>query len=105
MVAKDFKRKGQHSIFAPTPPLEALRTVLSLAATDLPGRARRCCDPNSKQRTQVSFVDISRAYFNAPTNPDEPTYVALPPEDPDHGKGLCGSLMRRMYGTQKAAEG
>ena len=52
----------------------------------------------------MSFVDISRAYFNAPTNPDEPTYVALPPEDPDYDQGLCGLLMRHMYGTQKAAE-
>ena len=56
-------------------------------------------------RTQVSFVDISRAYFNAPTDPNDPTYVALPKEDGDHGKDLCGLLMRHMYGTQKAAEG
>ena len=92
-------------MFAPTPPLEALRTVLSLAATDLPGRPKRCRDPKSEKRCQVSFVDISRAYFNAPTDPDEPTYVQLPKEDPDHDRGLCGLLLRHMYGTQKAAEG
>ena len=105
LVARQIRPAGQDAVFAPTPPLEALRTVLSLAATDLPGRPKRCRDPSSKERTQVSFVDISRAYFNAPTDPDEPTYVALPPEDPDHDKGLCGLLMRHMYGTQKAAEG
>ena len=105
LVARQIRGPGQDAVFAPTPPLEALLTVLSLAATDLPGRPARCRDPNSSKRTQVSFVDISRAYFNAPTDPEDPTYVALPPEDDDYDKGLCGLLMRHMYGTQKAAEG
>ena len=105
LVARQIRGPGQDAVFAPTPPLEALRTVLSLAATDLPGRAKRVRDPASPMRAQVSFVDISRAYFNAPTNPDDPTYVQLPCEDPDYGKDLCGLLLRHMYGTQKAAEG
>ena len=105
LVARQIRGPGQDAVFAPTPPLEALRTVLSLAATDLPGRAPRCRDPNLEQRCQVSFVDISRAYFTAPTDPDDPTYVQLPREDPDSGKDLCGLLLRHMYGTQKAAEG
>ena len=54
---------------------------------------------------QVSLVDISRAYFNAKTGPDEPTYVQLPYEDADAGHGLCGLLMKHMYGVRKAAEG
>ena len=29
---------GEEAIFAPTPPLEALRSIISMAATDLPGR-------------------------------------------------------------------
>ena len=53
---------------------------------------------------QDYFVDISRAYFNAKANPDEPTYVQLPREDADAGRGLCGLLMKHMYGIQKAAE-
>ena len=105
LVARQIRGPGQDAIFAPTPPLEALRTVLSLAATDLPGRAPRDRNPTSAKRTQVSFVDISRAYFNAKTDPDDPTYVQLPSEDCDSGKGLCGLLQRHMYGTQKAAEG
>ena len=104
-VARQIRGPGQDAVFAPTPPLEALRTVLSMAATDLPGRPKTCRLPNSDMRTQVSFVDIGRAYFNAPTDPNDPTYVQLPAEDPDHGKGLCGLLLRHMYGTQKAAEG
>ena len=105
LVARQIRGPGQDAVFAPTPPLEALRTVLSLAATDLPNRPARCRDPTSESRTQVSFVDVSRAYFNAVTDPNDPTYVQLPKEDPDHDKGLCGLLLRHMYGTQKAAEG
>ena len=104
LVARQIRGPGEDATFAPTPPLEALRTVLSLAATDLPGR-QRCRSPTSSKRTHVSFVDISRAYFNAPTDPNDPCYVALPREDPDFGKDLCGLLQRHMYGTQKAAEG
>ena len=33
LVARDIKKKGDPSIFAPTPPLESLRSVLSLVAT------------------------------------------------------------------------
>ena len=33
LVAKDFKRKGDDSIFAPTPPLEVLRIIFMMAAT------------------------------------------------------------------------
>jgi len=105
LVARQIRGPGQDSVFAPTPPLEALRTVLSIATTNLPGKPRRCWDPMSEERTQISFIDISRAYFNAKTDPEEPTYVQLPTEDPDSGRGMCGLLMRHMYGTQKAAEG
>ena len=71
----------------------------------MPGKPKRVRDPKSEQRCQVSFVDISRAHFNAPTDPDDPCYVALPQEDPDYDRGLCGLLLKHMYGTQKAAEG
>ena len=50
------------------------------------------------------MVDISRAYFNAKTDPGNPTYVRLPEEDPDH-ETHCGVLLRHMYGTQAAAHG
>ena len=33
LVAKDYRRKGDDSIYAPTPPLEAIRTLLMMAAT------------------------------------------------------------------------
>ena len=89
--------------FAPTPPLEALRTVLSLAASEI-GSWQPCCDPKSERRIQLSFLDIAGAYFNAKVYQDAKTYVQLPVEDPDSGK-LCAELLRHMYGTRAAADG
>ena len=39
LVARQIWQPGEDAIFAPTPPLEALRSVLSFAATDFVGRA------------------------------------------------------------------
>ena len=58
----------------------------------------------SEHRQQVLLIDISRAYFNAPTSNDKPTYVELPP-DLGAPPGMCGLLKRHMYGTKRAAEG
>ena len=105
LVARQLKahdRSGA-SFFAPTPPLEALRTVLSLAATRV-GNWRPCYEPASEKRTQVSLMDISRAYFNAKLDPGVDTYVQLPEEDRDHGE-MCAKLIRHMYGTRAAADG
>ena len=104
LVAREIRRAGEDPIFAPTPPLESLRTIVSLAATDLKGMAPHVRDTLSERRTQVSFMDISRAYFCAATDPDDPTYVELPAEDPDSGTKV-GLLRKHMYGTRAAAQG
>ena len=61
LKATDFSGK---SYFAPAPPLEALRTVVSMAMTSV-GANVPDWDPTSATRTQISLVDIKRAYFNA----------------------------------------
>ena len=91
-------------MFAPTPPLESLRMVLSYAATDIKGHVTHVRDPRSERQTQVLLIDISRAYFNAKTSDDDPVYVDLPPEM-KAAPGMCGLLRRHMYGTRRAAEG
>ena len=63
MPVLELHKSGQ-SCFAPAPPLEALRTVLSLAMTRT-GDHQPVWDPASPDRTQISFVDVTRAYFNA----------------------------------------
>ena len=105
LVAREIRRKGEDPIFAPTPPLESLRAILSRAATQLPGTAEHVRDPTSELRTQVSCIDIKRAYLCAHTDPDDPTYVELPPEDPDAGKDICALLLKHLYGTRKAGDG
>ena len=106
LVARQIRQPGEEAIFAPTPPLESLRTIISLAATNVEGRAPHVRDPKSERRTQISAIDISRAYFNASMEDGaEPTYVMLPPEHPDHALGRCGLLLKHMYGTRAAADG
>ena len=58
LVARQIRQAGEDAIFAPTPPLESLRSILSLAMTDFPGRPQHVRDPTSERRTQVSAVDI-----------------------------------------------
>ena len=57
-------------------------------------------DPESEDRIQISFIDIARAYFNAKISDENPIYVELPPEDEDHGRGMCARLNVHMYGTR-----
>ena len=106
LVARQMKATDSSgaSYFAPAPPLEALRTVLSLAMTRC-GSHQPNWDGSSPQRAQISLVDVKRAYFNAKIDPEEPaTFVQLLGEDPDAG-AMCGRLLRHMYGTRPAADG
>ena len=105
-VAREIRRPGEESIFAPTPPLESLRTVISLAATNMLGDDKHVRNGDSEDRTQIMIVDISRAYFNAKKSEDDsPTYVDIPQEDPRKATGDCGLLRVHMYGTRAAADG
>ena len=106
LVARQLKALDHSgkSYFAPAPPLEALRTVVSMATTRM-GSHRPIWDPHSPQRTQLSFIDVSRAYFNAKIDErEQPTFVNLPPEDKDT-QDMCAQLLRHMYGTRGAADG
>ena len=105
LVARQLKARDMSgdNFFAPTPPLEALRTVISMCATSM-GSYRPNWNPTSETRTQVSTVDVARAYFNAKCDPEDPCYVQLPAEDGDVNT-KCGLLIRHMYGTRRAADG
>jgi len=105
LVARQLKatdRSGQ-SFFAPAPPIEALRTVLALSQTKI-GSWQPDWDPMSPNRVQVSTVDVSRAYFNAKVDEDQPCFVELPAEI-NAAHDMCGQLLRHMYGTRMAADG
>ena len=103
LVAREIRKKGIEAIFAATPPLEALRTVISQAVTH--------SDPNNRPtgdlRQQLLFIDIKRAYFHAAVPDSQLIYVSFPPELqalPEY-RGKVGRLRKFLYGTQGAAAG
>ena len=106
LVARELKALDRSGAcyFAPAPPLEALRTVFSMAMTRI-GSHQPIWDSSSPERQQVSFIDVKRAYFNAKLDPaSKPVFVDLPAEDPEH-ETMCAQLLRHMYGTRGAADG
>ena len=79
-VGREVGLKGEEAIFAPTPPLESLRMVLSHATTRLPNEPEKVWDGDSDDRQMIYFMDISRFYFNAKVDEADPIYVELPPD-------------------------
>ena len=57
LVAKDFKRDNRKDLFAATPPLEALKMLISMWMTEGIGWNR------DGQDHAMDFIDIRRAYF------------------------------------------
>ena len=49
---------------------------------------------------ELDFIDVRRAYFYAPSR--RTVYVELPPDDVE--EGMCGKLVKRMYGTRDVAQ-
>ena len=108
-----FARACMPLVAAPQTPQHAgTQKSSSLSPEDSLDKAlQECASPcsngsdESEDRVQVSLIDISRAYFHAKTSDEHPTYVQLPAEDFDYGKGLCGKLLVHMHGTRRAAQG
>ena len=84
-------RKGEDSIFAAIPPLEALQYLVSLAASE---RGKK--GSIEKQCSEI----IRRAYFNAPII--RPTSAQLPPDLAQ--EGTCFKLHMSLYGKRSAAQ-
>ena len=61
LVAREIRGPGQEACFAPTPPLDSLRIILSCAVTQIQGEEIKTWDNNSEERMQLLLVDISRA--------------------------------------------
>ena len=90
MVAREINTHRREDLFAATPPLEALKLILSMATTGNKGEI-------------LMVNDINRAFFHARAKRD--VYVQLPPEDIEPGdENKCGKLQYSMYGTRDAAQ-
>ena len=103
MVGKEFNDREIEGLFAATPPLEALRLLLSWAAT-------RSVTPlgdgmsNRNDERKILIADVSRAFFEAPAKRD--ICVELPEEALVNGEttqSTVGKLLASLYGTRDAS--
>ena len=89
LVAREINTHKRDDLFAATPPFEALKLLVSMAATNNKGEV-------------IMINDVSRAFFHAKAT--RTVYVQLPDEDPGYEeKPMCGRLNFSMYGTRDAA--
>ena len=91
LVGKEFRTDDNPENFAATPPLEALRVVVSQAAL------------YGHEHYGVMVNDVARAYFNARI--DRLLYCDLLEEDKGPGADLVGRLELCLYGIRDAARG
>ena len=92
LVCKEFRAKFMEAVFAGTPPIEALRVILRVAAAHA----------EDKGPYGLMCIDVRRAHFYAKAI--RRVFVRLPEEDPaSENKDACGELLISMYGTQDAA--
>ena len=92
IVAMEIKKDSRLDLFAPTPPLEAMKMIISNAASR---------GDNGKS-TVLMTIDVKRAYFYAKSIRE--TYIQLPKEDYEPGdEDKCGLLRLSLYGTRDAA--
>ena len=91
LVAKEFNNKKCDDLFAGTPPLEAMRAIISMAAS------------GATPKTLMT-VDVSRAYMYAKCRNE--MYVEMCPEayEEDGDEKCCWRLEKAMYGTRSAAQ-
>ena len=96
LVAKEINTGPEEGLFASTPPLEAMRWLLSEAAT---------VEPKMRDQEKVILIsDVSRAFFEAPAT--RRIAVTLPDEalsEAEKGYGMVGVLQLSLYGTRDAA--
>ncbi len=84
-VVKEIATYKSDDFFAATPPLEALRLLLSMAAS-------------SGNDIKVEVLDARKAHLHAFA--DRTVFVQLPPEETE--AGYCAKLVRCLYGTRDA---
>ena len=93
LVGREIKTDKRLDLFAATPPLESLKVVTSICASN-------------QQRSnpyRILSIDIKRAYFCAPAT--RPVFIEIPVEDYEEGdEGRIGKLNVSLYGTRDAAQ-
>ena len=95
LVGRELKKDRRDDLFAATPPLESLRMILSI-----------CASNQREYQRERNFIvmsnDIKRAYFYAPAT--RPIFIKIPNEDWEDGDDdRVGQLNLSLYGTRDAA--
>ena len=73
-----------------------MKILLSLAVTEGVGYRKG----ERERGYKLEFIDVRRAYLQAQARRE--VYVELPEEDQE--EGMCGKLVKSMYGTRDAAQ-
>ena len=96
-VGREFKGNDNNrdDLFAATPPLEAKKALVHLAANQI--------GIHKNAIRKLGFIDIKKAYFHAKAK--RLVYVDLPDEalKPGEKGKVCGRLNCSLYGTRDAA--
>ena len=96
LVGCEFATDKRDDLFAATPPLESLRMILSVCASNQISK-------NRSENFIIMSNDVSRAYFYAPTT--RSIYISIPKEDWEPGdEGKVAKLNLSLYGTRDAAK-
>jgi hypothetical protein len=92
LVGREVAYEKRDDLYAATPPLESLRALLSLCASQQKGR----------NPWRIMAIDVKRAYFYAPAT--RPLFVHIPKEDREKGdEKMVARLNLSVYGTRDAA--
>jgi hypothetical protein len=89
-VGKEFATGVDASLYAGTPPLEALKILIGQAAS------------HKDADLHIMLSDVKRAYFHAAAARE--LYVEIPREDPAWTPDAIGRLNLALYGTRDAAK-
>ena len=90
LVAREINTHKRGDLSAATPPLEALKIILSMTTTSNKGEL-------------IMINDVGRAFFHARAK--RQVYVQFADEDNEVEQGkLCGRLNNSMFGTRGAAQ-
>ena len=95
LVGREIATHKRDDLFAATPPLESLRYIVSLCASNQ-------FHANPVDKFCIMSNDIKRAYFYAPST--RPVYIKIPDEDyEEDDEARVGHLNLSLYGTRDAA--
>lgn len=95
LVGRELKMDKRDDLFAATPPLESLKTIIAICAS-------KQFHVERSERFIIMSTDIKRAYFHAPAT--RPIFIEIPREDREPGdEGMVARLNLSLYGTRDAA--